>query len=73
MRGIISISLPERARRQLTRIAKKRDLTMSELVREALRKYLISEEFNRIRKKTLAKLARTGKVYSDEDVFKIVS
>lgn len=73
MREVISLSLPERSKRQITQIANERGLTMSELMRDALRKYLISEEFNRIRRKVLAKLAQDGKVYTDEDIFKIVS
>ena len=73
MRETICLSLPKKSRQYLKRLAKERGLTISELLRDAIRKYLIDEEFNRVRKKVLTKLLRSGKVYTDEDIFKIVS
>jgi Icc-related predicted phosphoesterase len=63
----------KKSRQYLKRLAKERGLTISELLRDAIRKYLIDEEFNRVRKKVLTKLLRSGKVYTDEDIFKMVS
>ena len=73
MRETICLSLPKKSRQYIKRLAKERGLTISELLRDAIRKYLIDEEFNRVRKKVLTKLLRSGKVYTDEDIFKIVS
>jgi predicted DNA-binding protein len=73
MRGTICLSLPKKSRQYLKRLAKERGLTISELLRDAIRKYLIDEEFNKIRKKVLTKLLRSGKVYTDDEIFKIVS
>lgn len=73
MREVISLSLPRKSLQKLRRIAKKKDFTVSELLRDALRKYLIFEEFSSIRRNLLLKVERTGKIYTDEDIFKIVS
>ena len=74
MREVISLSLPEGSMSKLRRIAKNKDLTLSEILRDALRKYLVLDEFNIIRRKMLQKTEKSGKgPYTDEDIFGIVS
>ncbi len=74
MREVISLSLPEGSVKKLRRIAKSKDLTLSEILRDALRKYIVLDEFSSIRRKMLKQVEKTGKgPYTDEDIFKIVS
>jgi len=69
----VLFKFPKDLKKAITELAKKKNTTQSEIVREAIRRYIISEEFRMLREKTLAEVESKNGVLSDEDVFKIVS
>jgi predicted DNA-binding protein len=69
----VLFKFPKDLKKAITKLAKKKNTTQSEIVREAIRRYIISEEFRMLREKTLAEVESKNGVLSDEDVFKIVS
>ena len=72
MRATLTISLPPDLRRELSRSAKKQRMSASEFVRDALRRRLALDRFRSLRERAMAQ-ARAQGIYTDEDVFKIVS
>jgi hypothetical protein len=72
MRSTLTISLPAGLRRDVSRTAKGRGLTESEFVRRAVQQQIWAEAFEETRRQLVPK-ARAKKIYTDEDVFKIVS
>jgi len=72
MRETLTVSLPREMRREVTRAAKRQKLTASEYVRDAVRRKLWLDAFDETRRKLLPKARALG-IYTDEDVFKIVS
>jgi Arc/MetJ-type ribon-helix-helix transcriptional regulator len=72
MRATLTISLPPMLRRDVSRAAKGRHMTESEFVRDALRRRLALDRFYSLRERAVAQ-ARARGIYTDEDVFKIVS
>jgi hypothetical protein len=68
----LTISLPKVLRRHVSRNAKCQHLTESEFVRRAVRRQLWADTFEESRRKLVPK-ARGKGIYSDEDIFKIVS
>jgi predicted transcriptional regulator len=69
----VLFKFPKDLKKAITELAKKKNTTQSEIVREAIRRYIISEELRMLREKTLAEVESKNGVLSDEDVFKIVS
>jgi Arc/MetJ-type ribon-helix-helix transcriptional regulator len=72
MRATLTISLPPETRREIAQAARRRKLSESEFVRRALQAQLWSDAFEASRRKLLPR-ARARGIYSDEDVFKLVS
>ena len=72
MRATITVSLPGAMRREVARAAKRQKLTASEYVRDAVRRNLWLDAFDETRRALIPKARAIG-VYTDEDVFKIVS
>jgi metal-responsive CopG/Arc/MetJ family transcriptional regulator len=72
MRDTLTISLPANLRRSVARSAKKKQMTASEFVRDALRRRLALDRFHELRERAMAQAQARG-VYTDEDVFKAVS
>lgn len=72
MRTTLTISLPPGLRRDVSRAAKGRGLTESEFVRRAVQRQLWAEAFEETRRKLVPK-ARAKGIYTDEDVFKLIS
>ena len=72
MRTTLTISLPPALRREVSRTAKTQGLTENEFVRDALRRRLALGRFRSLRERAMAQ-ARAHGIYTDEDVFKIVS
>ena len=72
MRTTMTISLPPAMRRSVSRTAREQGLSESEFVRRAVQRQLWADAFEATRRK-LVPLARAKGIYSDEDVFKIVS
>jgi len=72
MRATLTISLPPLLRRDVSRAAKGQHMTESEFVRDALRRRLALDRFYSLRERAVAQAQAQG-IYTDEDVFKIVS
>jgi hypothetical protein len=72
MRETLTISLPARLRRTVARSAKKQNLTTSEFIRDAVQHKLWTDVFDETRRAAVPK-ARARGIYTDEDVFKIIS
>ena len=72
MRTTLTISLPPATRKEVARAAKRRKLSESEFVRRALQTQIWNDAFEETRRKLVPK-ARARGIYTDEDVFKLVS
>ena len=72
MRTTLTISLPPGTRKEIARAAKRRKLSESEFVLRALQTQIWGDAFEDTLKKLVGK-ARASDIYTDEDVFKLVS
>ena len=72
MRETLTISLPKRLRRDLEKMAKAEGVTSSEYVRRAIKADIFRRALRATRRELVPK-ARAMGIYTDEDVFKIVS
>lgn len=72
MRESISISLPEDVKTELDRFTARRGITRSDAVREALSDYLFIQKLRDLRRR-LIPVAEAQGVFTDEDVFRLVS
>ena len=68
----MTISLPPTLRRQLGRVAKGQGMTESEFVRRAVQQQVWADAFDKARRMLVPKARALG-IYTDEDVFKVVS
>ena len=67
-----TISLPPLLRRDVSRAAKSRRISESEFVRTAVQRQLWTDAFEETRRQVVPR-ARAQGIYTDEDVFKIIS
>lgn len=72
MREAVTISLSKELKERLDKLADSEKVSRSDIVKEALKRYLAVNEFQRIRKQMIPKAEAMG-IFSDEDVYKIVS
>ena len=72
MRATLTISLPLMLRRDVSLVAKAQRVSESEFVRRAVQKQLWADAFEETRRR-LAPRPRAKGIYTDEDVFKMVS
>jgi Arc/MetJ-type ribon-helix-helix transcriptional regulator len=72
MRATLTISLPKDLRRDLAKMAKAEGVTGSEYVRRAIKADLFRRALRAARRE-LVPQARAQGIYTDEDVFKIIS
>jgi metal-responsive CopG/Arc/MetJ family transcriptional regulator len=72
MRNVLTISLPNKLQKKIDKIAKRRNSSRSDIIRESLKNYLFELEFEELRNKFIPKAQAKG-IFTDEDVFKIVS
>ncbi len=72
MTEILTVRLPKGARRKIEKAARARDLTVSQYVRQALDVQKFLDLFESARGELLPRARKRG-VFSDEDVFRIVS
>jgi len=72
MRATMTISLPKWLKQKLDQITRKEHMNRSDIVREALRQYLVKQEFRRLRNLTIPEAEKRG-LYTDEDIFREVS
>ncbi len=72
MRETLTISLPNDLRRNLNKMAKAEGVTASEFVRRSVKVALFRRSLQAARRE-LVPQARARGIYTDEDVFKIIS
>jgi len=72
MRNALTISLPAALAKSLDASAKRSGKTRSQWVQDAVRKSLFIEHLDRARKELIPSARKQG-IFTDEDVFKIVS
>ena len=72
MRATWTISLPLTLRKNVSRAAKRQQMNDSEFVLDAVRRRLALDRFRGLRDRAVAQAQARG-IYTDEDVFKIVS
>jgi predicted transcriptional regulator len=72
MRDTITIRLPEKLQRDLDRVVKAEKTSKSDVIREAIERYIALKRFQQLRKKVLPFAEAEGLV-TDEDVFKAIS
>jgi Arc/MetJ-type ribon-helix-helix transcriptional regulator len=68
----VTIRIPEDMYRDLEKLRRAKRRSMSDLVRESLRRYAAMERFRSLRKKALP-FAEAQGFLTDEDVFKAIS
>lgn len=72
MRQSISISLPDETMEELDAYVEAGGTSRSEVVREAIREYLLTHWFRELRRKLIPYAEERG-IYTDEDVFSEIS
>ncbi|GAB4534390.1 MAG: hypothetical protein Fur0020_00960 [Thermodesulfovibrionia bacterium] len=72
MKGTITIRLPENLHKELDRVVKEEKVSKSEIIRDAITRYLALKRFQLLRKKVLP-FAEAQGLLTDEDIFKAIS
>ena len=72
MRETVTVSLPQKIRRELDRIAAREGVSRSDVLRASLEEYLFVRRFRALRQRMMAAAQARG-IYTDEDVFDRVS
>ncbi len=68
----MTVRIPDDLKQQLDELARQLNRPTSELVRESLRRYIVTEQLKAIRRNTVP-LAEAQGYLTDEDIFKEVS
>ena len=68
----ITIRIPEKLSKQLRKLCRQQERSVSEVVRESLRRYLALQEFEALRRK-LAPLAKAKGILTEAEIFRLVS
>ena len=68
----LTIRIPDELRADLEEISSRRNVPVSDLVRESLRRYVAIERFRALRKRT-PPFAKAQGLLTDEDVFRAIS
>lgn len=72
MRTTLTISLPEDLTTALSRMVKRKGVSRSQVVQDALRRQIALERFRDLRERLVPKAGQAG-FHTDEDVFEAVS
>lgn len=72
MREILTISVDKELKNKVERAAKRLRVSKSELVKKAIEKYIVKEEFEELRNMLIPYAEKAG-YFTDEDVFKDIS
>jgi predicted transcriptional regulator len=72
VRDTITIRLSEKLRQDLNRVVKAEKTSKSDVIRDAIERYIALKRFQQLRKKVLPFAEAEGLV-TDEDVFKAIS
>jgi len=68
----ITIRLPEKLQKELDVVTRKEKISRSEVIREALVRYIAIKRFQQLRKQALP-FAEAEGLLTDEDIFKAIS
>ena len=68
----LTLRIPDDLKEQLEQLSRQQQRPASELVRESLRRYIVTEQLKAIRRTTVP-LAEAQGFLTDEDIFKVVS
>ena len=69
MRTVVSLSLDPQLKKELDKAAKRTGMQKSDIMKQALKRYLIRSEFEALRERSIP-FARKAGYYTDEDVFR---
>ncbi len=72
MKDTITIRLPEKLQKELEKVVKEGKTSKSEIIRDAVSRYLAVKRFQQLRKKVLP-FAEAQGLLTDEDIFKAIS
>jgi predicted DNA-binding protein len=72
MKQCLTIRIPDDLRQELQEISKAESKPVSDLVRESIQKYISIYRFHQIRSEVLPFAKKQG-IFTDEDIFKLVS
>lgn len=72
MRETVTISMTNEMKSKLDEVAKNESLNRSEVIKTALNQYFSVVEFRKIRNSLIPK-AQEAKVFSEDDVYKLIS
>ena len=72
MRETVSISLTNEMKKKLDEVASRENVNRSEIIKAALKQYFSVIEFRRIRNLMIPK-AEAAKIFSEDDVYKLIS
>jgi len=72
MRETLTVSLPRKLRREVALAAKQQHVSASEYIRDAVKQKLWLDAFDEAGRALVPK-ARAAGIYTDEDVFNVVS
>jgi predicted transcriptional regulator len=70
--SMLTLRIPDDLKRQLEELSRQQQRPTSELVRESLRRYIVTEQLKAIRRATVP-LAEAQGFLTDDDVFRAVS
>ncbi len=72
MRQVLTVSIDTDLKKRIDKMSKTHKVTKSDIVKRALNKYLLQEEFYDLRKRFIPKAQKAG-FFTDDDVFKSLS
>jgi len=72
MRKALTISITEELEKEINQLVKEENNSKSELIRRAIKDYIYFKKLKKLRETMMLK-TDAQKVYTDEDIFKIVS
>lgn len=72
MKDTITVRLPKKLQKELEIVVKTEKTSKSEIIRDAIARYLAVKRFQQLRKKVLP-FAEAQGLLTDEDVFKTIS
>jgi metal-responsive CopG/Arc/MetJ family transcriptional regulator len=72
MKNTITIRLPDKIQKELDQVVKTEKASKSEIIRNAIERYLAIKRFQQLRKKVLP-FAEAEGLLTDEDIFKAIS
>lgn len=72
MKDTITIRLPEKLQKELNTVVRTEKTSKSEIIRDAVARYVAVKRFQQLRKKVLP-FAEAEGLITDEDIFKTIS